>query len=629
MTFTKLKYGVIITTSVVSLTGSLVWFVNRPRIELVDIVHLTMAVQERLRATQVLTTYPSNRVRSVTNNYVVWQECSDSNAVYYTYGPWATNVIPATNGTPAITNIYEIVTTNRYVEPSGSYSQVVNVVTSLVPGTIWQQNYTYKIQDGRKYIYSGYTNYVVSGFKNQGGNVNGTYAYQSTVIGLWDKYTNTANSSYVLAIFWPAKSGAYIQGPGDNDYWHTYADPYNTAKLVSAATWRWWPWDYDAEVETGSSVVGANGVRSGYVRDASVYTRLPFYGSLMIGAYIERDLISKKNPMYSTRMSISIAVREMCGEAGGASWKFATGPLSNATDAAILLAMDKRNEELSSLRSRTHYVDQTKATAGKIDGLTSTTNFLIRGWDLWNDNNYGPTFFGNDYDIKNGTNFIGEVDMWLRFRDETTNNIEYWADYEDDYVVSPYLVKTNLALRYDAMQKLGGWMWGYHNQTWTTNSTANKYTWTGASTSTYAKAIASCKAATPVQHTNAAAPYRYTQIVRAETNWQAIAYALKAIPTVTGMATSITKHVDYYIRTTPKGAFHSEAGYVSNGYYRLPDESYDAGNAWTHTAAAFAGNIDAFADSEFRTNTGYYGWITGNDGPIIKWDYQYCIDALP
>jgi len=234
--------------------------------------------------------------------------------------------------------------------------------------------------------------------------------------------------------------------------------------------------------------------------------------------------------------------------------------------------------------------------SNSLDASTGLENVFIRGYDTWTNAAYGYTFLDRIYNAS--TTQVQEAYLYLRFNDESTNYVsdthyQYWLDK----VTVPYLYTTNWSKRYDALYRLGNYT-KRHVQTWTTNATANQYQWSGAETTTYDLAIADCLAATPTTITNAGSPYRYTLVNKimtfdsGSTTWQAYAYSRLCYPSVSGMATSLSKHVDFYIQTIPKTVFYSIDGYETNEYNRLPDESFDAGNLFTYISTQTVGSVD-------------------------------------
>ena len=649
MTFQRLKYGVLVATGI-AVTGTLVWFADRPQIEAVDVIELVMGAQERLRAQQVLTGYPSNRVSTVTNSYVVWEPIPlvtnvtvlpgpvyVTNVVgptWFSYGPWVTNVT-VLPGPVYVTNITETVTTNLYQRSSGVYTQTIDNVTSLWPAVTWNTDYTFKVEDGRRFIYSGYSNYVVSGHADYPG-FDGTYVYETSGITVsatakdsyYDIYrhsfTTNGSTNFYMQLDWThfnsQLANEELNAPLGVFYFAD--DNRNSRESVYEDTWS----DFGLTA-TNVAIIGTNGIRAAYIRDVGTYTNLSIRDSLVIGVYATETLFE----------DLSKYTRQVCGYRAGRGgdlygnfYPVTNLPVGSSWQSIIDLMYSYGTP--ANTFNYSGFADESKASSGKFDGQTDVNEFLIKATTIWKTNDLGPVMLyvgsGRTYVPYGGTSSVtvDNADVWFRFTDESTNKT---SQYVMDNEMSPYLNKTNMGLRYTALYELGSWTFGPHDQTWTTNATGNQYVWTGAETSTYALAIADCIAATPVVTTNAASPYRYTLIAGNGTNWQATAYARMSIPEVTGMATSLTKNVDYYIQTTPKTAFYSVDGYVTNTYYRLPDESYSAANAYSHSATSQVGNVGSFVASEFQTNTGYYGWITGDVGPVLKWDFQYCTNAIP
>ena len=551
-----------------------------------DVIEIFQGTWERCAATRVTTNastrWPATII--VTNVSYSYNTNDPSGLAWYT---WTDTVHRATNYYKTVTATNSTVTTNRFV--TGRYR--------VTPPRV-SHNFTEPTSE--KYIFGGYTQYVISGITGAYATNNGTYQWVSRTVAndrIRDTYTNATATNGVLYDYGPR--GRYAINRSVELMNDTNGNVIGWTTRGRAV--RFGPW---SGTGFGSISVAASGLSASLLTDAWCETNKTFYNAL---SWITD----------STMMFIASGQEESPG--GGST-----------------LGPDKIRSMIMTLTVNTNYaanhpyVDDSQADSnGHYVGFTALpvntfSQFVARVGAGYATNQ--PTYSDSNF-------------LWMVFHDEDITDFGF--ESPASMVYWP-VTKSNLQERYEALNALK-WThmspvaaWPFGTPTWIASQPSNRYYWVGVSTNSWGQAQTACSTSAPTITTVAGAPYEYTEGEKFGATYTARAFTLQARMRIEGVWTGLTCTVDFYghpdKKTTWDAGSHS---FIENEFNFLSSLTNAAGNRACVTSGV-VGIINSFPSAVWcnePSNSTQQGWIMSDTGAekdaVLKWSFGYCTNSIP
>ena len=589
MTWNQIAYGTLVAAGMTTV-GVLVWFESRTQVKVVDILEVFQGTWERCAVTRVTTNvwtrWPATVI--ITNTSFVYGSNDPSGKAWYDWSA-ATNRLTNYYRTVTATNV--VVTTNSFVK--GRFK--------VTPPRV---DFNYVEPLTNKYIWGGYTQYVVTGMTGTSASNNGTYQWASRSVTnnkVTDRYVNASGTNATVLYdygyrgkFGVARSAEFNDGS------------YAFASTAKGKCIRFGPW-------SGTGVSGirvaASGLNDALMSDAWCETNKTYYNGLdwaTDARMIDVDAMNEENPAPSL------------------------GTLGPDKIRSCIMTIPVA---YSAHPTNYPYVDDSQADSnGAFVGFTMLpVNTFSQFW--------ARTGIGWLYP----TNYDGTNRQWLMFHDENPTNAGWDYIEHSNWLLSA----SNLQERYEALYYLKWTHWQFtwssfgdtYASAWIAGQASNTYAWTGASTSSWGAAKIACAAATPTITTVNGAPYGYTRGTWNGSTWTAYAYARQSRMKLEGVWTGLTCVVDSYAYPEKPGYAYAifdagGTGLLSNQLCRFSVVTNAAGNRSSVTSAPLGSvSFPSGVWCDQPSNNSAKGWIVSSDwwerDAVLKPNFNYCTNAIP
>lgn len=601
MSWQRLLYGTVVAAGLAT-TGSLVWFSARQQVKAVDIIQVVQGGQERCLATKFVAS--TNGVAVYTNRTLVFGAPDPSGAFWVTLD---TNDVATTNFYMTVTATNNVVF-SRTQETAQAYTYAGLFRVAPVDALkIYRTAST-----DTKYIWGGYSNYVVAGISDA--SFNGTYRLVGrtrTATTFKDEYWLDGSAGTRKLIDYGPRGGHLIDFSYDgfdpssfawasavlaDDYGEVYFFTFMD-ECVRFAKWQnvdeFWYGDASAMTVTASDLL------PGYLRDAWAFTD---------------DWVWN-----------------------GIDWTIARAFISSETE--NIGYGDIQGQALSTkLRAAANwYVDDTAATSGEFLNFSNSLPVLAVPMET-----YGLPGLSNLWARLALTNFFDYVDQ----NDYSTNRYYLFGNETGAQVTAFVSVQTpswvvnsvDLGERYKLAETL---RWTRGNGTWKRAwaNTPNTVIWASPGWyTTWAEAIAACRSNRFSATYTDGVPYVWTAGIKdLDGTYRAVAYCRAAVLVADGLTTQIQHSVDFYARGQARGSVSYTNSTWSNEGFTLTENCFTrfgqvAAGSYACVTSTIIGqtNIPAtFCDEPTTNASTSRGFAVTSGDTVAKWGFQYCTNALP